>query len=112
MKYSIKCLAGLAGWICVAAAQPGGAQDPASYELLYGSKRDAASPVNPADLPALTAPAAADPAGFDVTHYVLDIAIDPAAQTVAGTVYVTFTVTAAALDTFFLHLHEDMERYQ
>ncbi|UCG50791.1 MAG: T9SS type A sorting domain-containing protein [Candidatus Latescibacterota bacterium] len=80
------------------------ARDGKGYEILYGAKRDAAVDPKTGRLPSLMPSEAEDLVGFDVTHYVLDIAIDPVARTIDGTVHVTFAVVAAELDSFLLYL--------
>jgi aminopeptidase N len=86
----------------------GAAQDDMSYEILYGAKRDLTTGSKTGYLRSSAAPAAEDAMGFDVVHYVIDIAIDPAARTVDGTVAVTFAVVSATLDSCVLYLKGNM----
>jgi aminopeptidase N len=77
-----------------------------SYRLLYGEKQHtwARRAIEPSSL---ARPAAAA-AGFDMLHYTIDIAIDPVAKSVAGSVDARFAIAAASLDSIFLHLNSGM----
>jgi aminopeptidase N len=92
-------LAGVAG--------PGGSQDPETgYRLLYGEKQARLDRLG-IERASLAEQAEGD-AGWDVQHYVIDIEIDPVAQSIAGSVSVRFAVTAATLDTVSLHLNDGL----
>ena len=105
LKFVVAFLAGLS--MCSAAAATAHAQTD-GYEILYGAKRASPGQGLVGALARAPVTEGGEDIGFDVVHYRLDIAIDPAAQTVAGTVDVTFAVVSAALDSFVLYLEDTM----
>jgi aminopeptidase N len=94
--------------VSLAPSLVGTTQDEMSYEILYRAKRDLAA--NSQAGMRLVSPenAAEVETGFDVVHYLIDIAIDPIAKTVDGTVDATFAVTSAVLDSFLFYLKDNM----
>jgi aminopeptidase N len=92
--------------VCGSAVLIGSQEPRQGYDLLYGAKHELGD--RPGIDRAARSWAAEGEAGFDVLHYVIDIDIDIVAKSVAGSVAVEFVVTAATLDSMFLHLHDGM----